>query len=141
MNGEGIKDPTADKAVANVMRKRKTSGLLFPKAGAKKKRRIRHPPSILQEKDGRCFLCMLLDNNNIYWPDLERHHVFGGSNRTASEAEGLTVYLCPRHHRTGPAGVHNSRKTDLIVKGYAEAAWEQNHTPEEFREKFGRNYL
>lgn len=141
MNGERIKDPTADQAVANVMKKRKASGLMFPKAGAKKKRRIRHPPSILQEKDGRCFLCMLLDESNIYWPDLEKHHVFGGANRMVSEEEGLTVYLCPQHHRTGPAGVHNSRKIDLIIKGYAEAAWEQNHTPEEFREKFGKNYL
>ena len=120
--------------------KKYDSGLLFPKP-ARQKKRIRHPGSILQQKDGRCFLCMLLDQYSIYWPGIEQHHVFGGANRTASEEEGLTVYLCPNHHREGKRAVHRDRETDLIVKRYAQAAWERNHTREEFREKFGKSYL
>lgn len=116
------------------------SGILFPKPSRKKKR-IRHPDSILQQKDGRCFLCMLLDHNNRYWPDLEKHHVFGASNRTNSEEEGLTVYLCPLHHRTGPKAVHNDKETALIVKEYAQEVWERNHSRAEFYEKFKVNYL
>ena len=120
--------------------KKYDSGLLFPKP-TRKKKRIRHPGSILQQKDGRCFLCMLLDQHSIYWPGIEQHHVFGGANRTASEEEGLTVYLCPNHHREGKRAVHRDRETDLIVKRYAQAAWERNHTREEFRGKFGKSYL
>lgn len=118
-----------------------TTGLMFPKQGKKKKRRIKHPDSILQIHDGRCFLCMLLDNNNFFWPDVEKHHVFGGPDRTASEEEGLTVDLCPNDHRIDQRAVHNNRDTDLIIKRYAQAAWEQNHTREEFREKFRKSYL
>lgn len=83
---------------------------------------------------------MMLDNYNFYYPDIERHHVFGGSDRTASEEKGLTVDLCPKHHRTGPAAVHINRETDLIVKRYAQAAYEQTHTREEFMKKFRKNY-
>jgi len=78
-----------------------SNNLLFPKPGKKKKRKPKHRESILQDKDGRCFLCMLLDNNNFYYPDIEEHHVFEGPDRPISTEEGLTVYLCPRHHRTG----------------------------------------
>lgn len=118
-----------------------SNNLLFPKPGKKKKRKPKSRPSILQDKDGRCFLCMLLDNNNFYYPDIEEHHVFEGPDRTVSTEEGLTVYLCPRHHRTGPAAVHADQKTNLIVKRYAQTIWEQNHTREEFREKFRKSYL
>lgn len=118
-----------------------SNNLLFPKPGKKKKRKPKHRESILQDKDGRCFLCMLLDNNNFYYPDIEEHHVFEGPDRPISTKEGLTVYLCPKHHRTGPAAVHTDQETNLIVKRYAQAIWEQNHTREEFWEKFRKSYL
>lgn len=119
------------------------SGLMFPKQGKKKRKRIKHPDSILQQKDGRCFLCMMMDNYHFYYPDIERHHVFEGKNRQASEEEGLTVYLCRNHHREGPEAVHRkpNQGLDKIIKRYAQAAWEQNHTHEEFREKFQNDYL
>ena len=118
-----------------------SNNLLFPKPGKKKKRKPKHRESILQDKDGRCFLCMILDNNNFYYPDIEEHHVFEGPDRPISTEEGLTVYLCPRHHRTGPKAVHTDQETNLIVKRYAQAIWERNHTREEFREKFRMSYL
>ncbi len=118
-----------------------SNNLLFPKPGKKKKRKPKSRPSILQDKDGRCFLCMLLDNNNFYYPDIEEHHVFEGPDRPISTEEGLTVYLCPRHHRTGTKAVHTDQETNLIVKRYAQTIWEQNHTREEFQEKFRKSYL
>lgn len=117
-----------------------TSGLLFPKPGKKKRKKIKPRESTLQIRDGRCFLCMI-NGNNFYYPDTEKHHIFNGANRNNSEEEGLTVYLCRNHHRDGPAAVHSNRENALILKRYAQAVWEQNHTREEFREKFGKSYL
>lgn len=118
-----------------------TSGLLFPKQGKKKRKHIKHKESTLQIHDGRCFLCMILNNSNFYYPETEKHHVFNGPDRQVSEEEGLTVYLCHNHHTDGPMAVHNNRENDLLLKRYAQAAWEQNHTREEFREKFRMSYL
>lgn len=116
------------------------TGLLFPKKGTKRKRQSKHPESVLQIKDGRCFLCMI-NGNNCYHTEVDRHHVFGGSDRKASEEEGLTVYLCKNHHVDGPAAVHNNRENDLIIKRYAQAVYEQNHTREEFQKRFRMSYL
>lgn len=118
-----------------------TQGLLFPKQGKKKRKRMKHPESILQIKDNRCFLCMMLGNDNLYHADIERHHVFNGPDRTASEEEGLTVYLCVKHHRDGPAAVHINHQNDLIIKRYAQAVWEKEHTRDEFRGRFRKSYL
>lgn len=116
------------------------TGLLFPKKGTKRKRQSKHPESVLQIKDGRCFLCMI-NGNNLYYPEVDRHHVFGGSDRKDSEEEGLTVYLCRNHHVDGPEAVHNNRENDLIIKRYAQAVYEQNHTREEFQKRFRMSYL
>lgn len=110
------------------------SGLMFPKPGKKKRRKQRE--SILQHKDNRCFLCMILHNNYVQYPEIDKHHVFRGKNRRASEEEGLTVYLCRRHHTAGEEAVHNNEEMDNLVKNYAKAAWCQNHTEKEFCEKF-----
>lgn len=75
--------------------------------------------SIIQQKDGRCFLCGMLDH----------------------EEDGLTVYLCVEHHRTGKAAVHRNRESDLILKRYAQEIYERDHTREEFRTRYGKSYL
>lgn len=69
--------------------------------------------SIIQPKDGRCLLCSMLDHEeDKYWSYIEKHHVFfGRSNRKHSEEDGLTVYLCVEHHRTGKAQVHQNRES------------------------------
>ena len=119
-----------------------TSGLMFPKSVKRKKlRKKRTPKSVLQEKDGRCFLCMMLHNDYRYHNYLERHHVFNGPDRDASEEEGLTVYLCVNHHREGPEAVQNNQDNNRIVQCYAQEFWEQNHTREEFQKKFRGSYL
>ena len=71
----------------------------------KKQRRKKHKPSIIQRKDGRCYLCMLLNEDNGA-KKTQEHHIFGGSNRDHSEETGLKVYLCLEHHTAGKLAVH-----------------------------------
>lgn len=76
------------------------SDLMFPKPKWKKKKK-RHPPSILPSDKHICFLCA---RNGDYRPKItEEHHVFFGSGlRDASEENGFKCDLCIPHHRTGP---------------------------------------
>ena len=116
------------------------SELMFPKKGKTKKSKKKHPQSILQERNGHCFLCMLEDDYRIH-KDLHEHHVFNGPDRDACEEEGLTVYLCIKHHIDGPAAVHHNRENDLTLKQYAQRIWEETHTREEFQKRFRKSYL
>ena len=68
----------------------------------------------------------MLDNEeHKYWSYVEKHHVFNGPDRKHSEEDGLTVYLCVGHHRTGKAAVHLNRESDLVLKRYAQEIYEQ----------------
>jgi hypothetical protein len=116
------------------------TGLLFPKTPAKKKKK-RHKPSILQDKNHTCYLCILLNGDHHKHRTLHEHHIFGGPNRIHSEEEGLKVYLCPEHHLTGPAAVHRCQETQNILHQIGQQEFEQTHTREEFRKIFGRSYL
>lgn len=49
--------------------------------------------SIIQKDTTTCYYCGVYGN-------LEKHHIFNGSNRDHSEADGLTVYLCQPCHTT-----------------------------------------
>lgn len=101
------------------------------------KRRKRHKASIIQPKDGRCYLCMMLRGDNAYKPWLHEHHIFGGPRRKKSEAEGLKVYLCPEHHEL----IHHSNILSLSLKRTAQAEYEKTHTRQEFMNLMGKNYL
>lgn len=91
----------------------------------------------------KCWVCGSVNN-------LELHHVFfGTANRKLSDADGLTVWLCPEHHR-GTNGVHgkNGHELDMALKRSAEYAWIQRYGSgglergiEEFRQRYGVNYL
>ena len=116
------------------------TGLLFPKIPAKKKKK-RHKPSILQDKNHTCYLCILLNGDHHKHRTLHEHHIFGGPNRIHSEEEGLKVYLCPEHHLTGPAAVHRCQETQNVLHQIGQQEFEKTHTREEFRKIFGRSYL
>lgn len=90
--------------------------------------------SVLQ-KNKECYLC------GTTW-NLEKHHViFGNGNRDKSEKYGLTVWLCPNHHR-GNFSPHHNRRLDLNLKEIAQEKWEsQFGTREQFLIEFGRSYL
>ena len=115
------------------------TGLLFPKTPAKKKKK-RHKPSILQDKNHTCYLCILLNGDHHKHRTLHEHHIFGGPNRIHSEEEGLKVYLCPEHHLTGPAAVHRCQEIQERLHKIGQQEFEKTHT-EEFRKIFGRDYL
>lgn len=89
--------------------------------------------SILQ-KNKECYLCGTTLN-------LELHHVMNKFNKDKSNKYGLTVWLCPNHHRGGFSPHHN-RRIDLNLKEIAQEKWEsQFGTREEFLKEFGRSYL
>lgn len=115
-------------------------GLLFPKPG-KRKKKIRHPESIMHRKDGTCYLCMMLMGDARQHSTLHRHHVFGGPNRIHSEVCGLTVWLCVEHHETGTYAVHKNADVMRMLHQAGQQAFETSHTRTEFMEIFGRNYL
>jgi len=87
--------------------------------------------SIVQRTPG-CFLCGK--------EPTEEHHVFFGiANRKLSDQYGLTVRLCPEHHR-GRKGVHQNREIDLELKKYGQMCFERTYPELSFREIFGRMY-
>ncbi len=114
--------------------------MMFPKA-TKVKKRKKHKASILHQRDGTCYLCMKLDGNHQYHEVLHKHHIYGGPNRSISEAEGFTVYLCLGHHEIGDAAVHNNQENMRILQQDAQREYEKKHTRTEFMQLIGRNYL
>ena len=74
---------------------------------------------------------------------VERHHIFGGSNRTMSEQYGFVVPLRPDLH---PNGVHAdqrySKQIDDHLKKMAQEYFENHYGCREvFIRTFGRSYL
>lgn len=93
--------------------------------------------SIIQpeEEYKTCFLC---GRNGVSDP-LERHHIFGGSNRKHSEKDGLCVWLCgSRCHRNGPLSAHMNRQTADKLRRIGQSAWEKRYgTRDEFVSRYG----
>lgn len=85
-------------------------------------------------RKGTCYLCKRITR-------AEEHHIFGGPNRKLSERYGLKVYLCPFCHRDNKNGAHGSREVAEHLKRIGQAAFERDHTREEFVKIFGKNYL
>lgn len=85
-----------------------------------------------------CYVC----GNKLY-PHL--HHIFYGvRNRKKADEDGLTVYLCYKHHE-GTDGVHgkNGHKLDMRLKQIAQKKWMEyyNKTTDDFIKRYGKNYL
>ena len=93
------------------------------------------------QNDKECYLCRKLFDicNDV---GLHEHHVFEGwGNRRQSEATGMKVWLCAKHHNMSEYGIHFNKDLDLEVKQDAQRIFEQTHSREEFMQIFGRNYL
>ena len=101
------------------------------------RRRQRHKASIMQAKDGRCYLCLMLQGDGSVKPVLHTHHIFGGSRRKKSEAEGLKVYLCPEHHMT----VHKDSSLMRYLQVTGQTEYERTHSREQWMQLMGKNYL
>jgi len=90
--------------------------------------------SIIQENK-ECFVCKTTQN-------LHEHHIFfNTANRKQSEATGLKIFLCARHHNMSDEGIHFNKELDLEVKRYAQEIFEKTHSREEFRSLFGKSWL
>ena len=96
--------------------------------------------SIIQRKDGICYLCEKLYGGGWH-QQVEEHHCFDAANRHLSEHYGLKVYLCLGHHRTSKEAVHQNAEMMRLVQRDAQKAFESKYTDLNFREIFGRNYL
>ena len=95
--------------------------------------------SIIQ--GGKC--CWLCGANGSCDP-LDKHHVFGGARRDASERYGLTVWLChDKCHIFGQRAVHRCGETRERLQAEAQETAMRHYgwTKEEFIAKFGKNYL
>lgn len=92
--------------------------------------------SIIQ-KDKKCYVCESQYN-------LHNHHIMFGKNRKKADKDGLTVYLCLKHHE-GQYGVHGKggHDLDLLLKRIAEDRWLSHYekTIDDFIKRYGRNYL
>ena len=96
--------------------------------------------TIMQRKQRRCWLCGRNGSND----PLDRHHIFGGSNRKKSERYGLVVDLCHNScHIFGRNAAHQNPVTmqELHEYGQRKAMAEQGWTVEDFRRVFGKSYI
>ena len=97
----------------------------------------------LLQTDKECYISRKLFNTHDV-RNLEKHHIFGASNRDKSEKYGLWVWLTHEHHNEnmrGDPGVHFSRERDLMIKQDAQKAFEKEYPDLSFIKIFGRNYL
>ena len=116
------------------------TGMAFPKAGKKKKRK-KHKKSILRTKKGVCYLCARLNDDYSEKVTEEHHILFGSGRRELAEAEGIKVDLCIDHHRTGQQAVHNCRETSELLCRIAQEEYELTRSREEWMQIAGKNYL
>ena len=98
--------------------------------------------SILQDKrDGQCYLCMLLNNDEDRRTGLEEHHIFGGKNRSLSEHYGLKVYLCNEHHQSSTESVQRNKEINQLMHEIGQRAFEERYPNLNFMQIFGKKYL
>lgn len=91
----------------------------------------------------------IMPDNPPYWRNkrtngLVRHEVFFGvRNRQKSIDDGLVIFLTPRLHNMSNEGIHFNKKLDLRAKKIGQKTWMKyyNATEEDFRKRYGRNYL
>lgn len=73
---------------------------------------------------------------------VERHHIFGNSNRNRSEAYGFVVPLRPDLHPNGVHAGNDAKLIDTRLKIMAQTYYEAHYgTREQFIKEFGRSYL
>lgn len=75
----------------------------------------------------------------------ERHEIFEGrnGNRKKSIEDGLVIFITPEQHRTGKHSVHLAPKEWMWLKEMGQKVWMDYYkkSKEEFRKRYGRNYL
>lgn len=73
---------------------------------------------------------------------VERHHVFGGSNRKNSEKYGFIAPLRPDLHPNGACAGRWAKLVDAELKTRCQRYFEEHYgNREEFIDIFGKSYL
>lgn len=93
--------------------------------------------------------CIMPDNpplwRNFRFEGSERHEIFEGrtGNRDKSIEDGLVIFTTPEIHRTDKNSIHLNPKKWLWLKEFGEKIWCKYYckTIDEFRERYGRNYV
>ena len=129
-----------DEEQMEYLKKARMDGLRFPKPEKRKKKK-RHGSSIIHQHDGTCFLCLERNGDASIKKALHKHHIFGGSNRSLSEEDGLFVWLCIEHHTQGEHSAHRSAAVADFLHRTGQQAYEKRHSHEEFVARYMKNYL
>ena len=73
---------------------------------------------------------------------VERHHVYGGTNRGRSEKYGYIAPLRPDLHPNGASVGELGKDVDLVLKQRCQRHYEEFHgAREDFIKEFGRSWL
>ena len=108
----------------------------------KKRKKYKKVPSIMQHKDDkRCYLCMILDNEFREHAYTEEHHVIFGDEKWVSDAKGLRVNLCRKHHRESPVAVHSNQEHAELLKRIAQQKFMEAYPDEKWHDYVEKNYL
>lgn len=78
----------------------------------------------------KCFICGSQGALHI-------HHTLHGSYRKLADKYGLTVYLCPEHHRM----LHDKGIFDKELQAIGQKYFEEQYGHEEFMRVFGKNFI
>lgn len=64
-------------------------------------------------------------------------------NRDKSIEDGLVIFITPYQHRTNDDSIHLNPKQWEWLKAIAQKSWQEYYhkTKEEFRLRYGKNYL
>ena len=94
-----------------------------------------YSPSIMQKDLSRCYICGRSSEK------LDRHEVFGASNRAKSKKYGLGVMLC--HWTCHLNGAHAHSDIALMLRREAQqrAMDYYDWTTDEWITEWGKNYL
>lgn len=87
--------------------------------------------------------CWICGRNGAADP-LDRHHVYGGSNRGQCEQDGLCVMLCHHDcHIFGEMAVHKNGYINRALKESVQRAAMEIYdwTVDDFRARYGKSYL
>lgn len=81
--------------------------------------------------------CFFTGTNRV-----ERHHIFGGSNRARSEKYGFVIPLAPNLHPNGANAGPDAKLIDIRLKQMAQEYYETHYgSRQQFIKEFGRSYL
>lgn len=84
--------------------------------------------------DKECWICGATEG-------LEVHHCLQGKFRQLADEDGLTVYLCHKHHTGSMNSAHKNIGMRKRLSQLAQMHYLETHTFEEWMQRYGKNYL